>query len=190
MDPQDRFHLPQDEERLLQYLDGQLPAPEARAAEAHLAVCPECQALRRQWAQLDERLAGTLARPRLPPDFAARLRQQVAGEEKAGAPGVQASQSSGPEALSHLPWFEAGGLWTKGLWLKLLDGLGYATAAAMGGYWLHHLMVAWIPGSAGASAAFMRGPASLFALVAAGAALLLGLNLAAKNRVLRWLGGL
>jgi len=50
--------------------------------------------------------------------------------------------------------------------------------------------VAWVPGPAGAGTAFLRGPAFLFALVAAGAALLVGVNLAAKNRVWRWLGAL
>jgi anti-sigma factor RsiW len=95
MNPQDRLHLPQDEDRLLEYLNGQLLAPEARAIEAHLTVCPECQALRHQWQQLDERLARTLAQPRLSPDFAARLRQRVAVEAKAGASGLEAPKSGG-----------------------------------------------------------------------------------------------
>ena len=187
MDPQDRFHLPQDEDRLLQYLDGQLPAPDARATEAHLAVCPECQALRRQWAQLDEKLSRTLPQPRLSPDFAARLQQQVAVEARAGAPGVRSRESGGQWERRHQPWAEAGRWETSGLWLSLLDGFGYSAAAAAGGYWLYHLAVAWVSVPAGAGAAFMRGPAFLFALVVAGAALLVGLNLAAKNRVLRWL---
>ena len=65
MNLQDNSHLAQHEDRLLQYLDGQLPAAEARALEVHLAVCPECQALRRQWAQLEATLVRTLAPPRL-----------------------------------------------------------------------------------------------------------------------------
>ena len=103
MNPQDRFHSPQDEDRLLQYLDGQLPAAEARDMEAHLADCPECQALRRQWEQLDERLARTLAQPRLSPDFAARLRQRVAAEAKASAPGrgsAERREAGGPNVQS------------------------------------------------------------------------------------------
>jgi anti-sigma factor RsiW len=188
MNPQDRIHLPQHEDRLLEYLDGQLPAPEARAIEAHLATCPECQALRRQWEQLDEKLARTLAQPRLSPDFAARLRQQVAVEARAGAAGVRVGEGGGLKAQAHELRIEARRRGTSGLWLGLLDGLGYGAAGAVGGYWLFHLAVAWVPGPAGAGTAFLREPAFLFALVTAGAALLVGLNLAAKNRLWRWLG--
>jgi anti-sigma factor RsiW len=188
MNPQDRLHSPQDEERLLEYLDGQLAAPEARPIEAHLTVCPECQALRRQWEHLDERLVRTLAQPKLAPDFAARLRQQVAVGAKAAAPGVRAREGEGPGAQSEQPWIENRRRARSVLWLELLDVLGYGAAAAVGGYGLFHLATAWVPGPAGGGTAFLRGPAFLFALVAAGAALLVGLNLAAKNKVLRWLG--
>ena len=74
------------------------------------------------------------------------------------------------------------------LWLGLLDGIGYGAAAAVGGYCLFRLAVAWIPGPAGTGTAFLSGPAFLFGLGTAGATLLFGLNLAAKNRLLRWLG--
>ena len=180
MNPQDRFHSPQDEDRLLDYLDGQLPASEARAIEAHAAACPECQALRRQWEQLDEKLARTLAQPRLSPDFAARLRERVAVETKAGAPAAQTNE----------PLVEARRREKRVFWLGLLDGLGYSAAAMVGGYWLLHLAMAWVPSQAVAGTTFLRSPTFLFALVTAGAALLVGLNLAAKNRVWRWLGGL
>ena len=190
MNPQDRIHSPQDEDRLLEYLDGQLPAPEARAIEAHLTGCPECQALRHQWEQLDERLARTLAQPRLSPDFAARLRQRVAVEAKAGASGLEAPKSGGLGAQTYELSIEARRREKRVFWLALLDGLGYGAAAVVGGYWLFHLVVAWVPGPAGAGTSFLRSPAFLFALVTAGAALLVGLNLASKNRVWRWLGEL
>ena len=188
MNPQDRIHSPQDEDRLLQYLDGQLPAPETRAIEAHLAACPDCQGLRRQWEQLDQQLARTLARPRLSPDFAARLRKQVAVEVMAGAPGARVRESAGAAAQSHQPWIEDRRRWTSLLWLGLLDGVGYGAAAAVGGYCLLRLAVAWIPGPAGTGTAFLSSPAFLFSLAIAGATLLFGLNLAAKNRPLCWLG--
>jgi anti-sigma factor RsiW len=180
MKPQDRIHLPQDEERLLEYLDGQRPASEARAIEVHVAACPECQALRRQWEQLDEKLARTLAQPRLSPDFAARLRERVAVETKSGAPAPQTNE----------PRVEARRREKRVFWLGLLDGLGYSAAAMAGGYWLLHLAVKWVPSQAVAGTTFLRSPTFLFALVIAGATLLVGLNLAAKNRVWRWLGGL
>ncbi|MGO8929808.1 MAG: anti-sigma factor family protein [Limisphaerales bacterium] len=185
MNPQDRIHLPQDEDRLLEYLDDQLPATEARAIETHLAACPECQALRRQWEQLDEKLARTLAQPRLSPDFAARLREQVAPGARAA---VRVRKGGERGASTHEPWIEARRRATRISWLGLLDGLGYGAAAAVGGYWLFHLAVAWVPGHAGTGTAFLRDPAFLLALATAGAALLVGLNLAAKNRIWRWLG--
>jgi len=187
MNPQDRIHLPQDEDRLLEYLDGQLPAPEARAIETHLAACPECQALRRQWEQLDERLAHTLAQPRLSPDFAARIRRKVAVGAKVSARGVEAPRSEGLGAQMYDPTIEARRREKRVFWLALLDGLGYGAAAMVGGYWLFHLAMGWVSGSAGAGVASLRSPAFVFALVTAGAALLVGLNLAAKNRVWRWL---
>jgi anti-sigma factor RsiW len=188
MNPQDRIHSPQDEDRLLQYLDGQLPAPDARAIEAHLAACPDCQALRHQWEQLDQQLARTLAQPRLSPDFAARLQQRVAAEVKAGAPAARMRESAGGAAQSHQPWIENRRRGRNLLWLGLLDGIGYGAAAAVGGYLLFRLTVAWVPGPAGTGTAFLSGPSFLFGLAIAGATLLFGLNLAAKNRPLRWLG--
>ena len=167
MDPQDRSHSLQDEDRLLQYLDGQLPAPDAGAVEAHLAVCPECQALRRQWEQLDEKLTRTLAQPRLSPDFAARFGAGCGGGEgqRAGRPGRGRRGAVGPNApnLGSRP----GDAETRVLWFGLLDGLGYGAVAAVGGYWLYHLAVAWGPSPAGAGTAFLRGPAFLFALAVA-----------------------
>jgi hypothetical protein len=188
MNPQDRIHSPQDEDRLLQYLDGQLPAPEASAIEAHLAACPECHALRRQWEQLDERLAHTLAKPRLSPDFAARVRQRVAAGAQAIAAGGRMRESGVAAAQSHQPWIEDRRRGTSVIWLGLLDGVGYGLAAAVGGYCLYRLILAWIPGPAGTGTAFLSSPAFLCGLAIAGATLLFGLNLAAKNKPLRWLG--
>ena len=173
---------------MLQYLDGQLPAPEARAIEAHLAACPDCQELSRQWEQLDQQLARTLAQPRLSPDFGARLRQRVVVEVKAGAPGARVRESAGAAAQSHQPWIEDRRRWTSLLWLGLLDGVGYGGAAAVGGYCLLRLAVAWNPGHADTGTAFLSSPAFLFSLAIAGATLLFGLNLAMKNKPLRWLG--
>jgi len=185
MNTQDRNHSLQGEERLLEYMDGQLPAPEARAIEAHLAACPECQALRRQWEQLDERLGRTLAQPRLSPDFAARLREQIA---TGGTAGAGAWEGGDARAQTHEPWTKDRRRERRIFWLGLLDGLGYGAAAAVGGYWLFRLAVALVPGTASAGAAFLRSPAFLLALVTAGAALLVGLSLAAKNKIWRWLG--
>jgi anti-sigma factor RsiW len=178
MNLRDNIHSPHDEECLLQYLDGQLTAAEARAVETHLAACPQCQALRCEWEKLDEKLSRTLSQPRLSPDFTARLRERIALAAGTLAGGAQ----------PHVPSIEARRRESRVFWLGLLDGLGYGAVAAAGGYWLYHLAVTWAPTTAGGSAAFLHGPAFLFALVTAGAALLVGLSLAVKNRVWRWLG--
>jgi hypothetical protein len=124
----------------------------------------------------------------LSPDFAARVRQRVVVEVKAGALTVAVWESGEAGAQSHQPWIEDRRRGTSVLWLGLLDGIGYGAAAAVGGYCLFRLAVAWIPGPAGTGTAFLSGPAFLFALGTAGAALLFGLNLATGNKVLRWLG--
>ena len=172
----------------MEYLDGQLAAPEVRAIEAHLAVCPECQALRHQWEQLEERLVSTLAQPRLSPDFAARVRQQVAARVKARAPDLEGQKRGGLVAQTYEPYVGARRRAKRVFWLALLDGLGYGAVAMIGGYWFVHLAEARVPGHAGTGTAFVHGPAFLLVLVTAGAALLVGLNLATKNRIWRWLG--
>jgi len=186
MNPQDRLHLPQDEERLLEYLDGQLAVPEARAVEAHLAVCVECQALRRQWEELEERVAGALAQPRLSADFAERLRQQIEAKEGAGAPGVRVRERPGAGSWCERPWIGERRRMSSELWLELLDVLGYGAVAAVAGFGLMHLAKAWDPGTAAGGVAFLRSPAFLLGVVVGGAALLFGLSLAARNTVLRW----
>ena len=52
----DFTHTANDEQRLLEYLEGELPASENRALEEHLGVCAECQTLAEQWRQLDSHL--------------------------------------------------------------------------------------------------------------------------------------
>jgi anti-sigma factor RsiW len=177
MNPRDNIHSPQDEDRLLQYLDGQLPSIEARAVETHLAACPQCQTLRCQWERLDETLSRTLSQPRLSPDFTARLRERIA----------LAANTSAGKAQPPIPSVKARRRESRVLWLRLLDGLGYGAVAAAGGYWLYHLAVTWVPSSTG-GASFLHSPAFLFSLVTAGVALLVGFNLAVKNRIWRWLG--
>src|SRR6266853_1045426 len=72
-----RSHLPEDEVRLFEYLDGQCTAEEAQAVRAHLASCAECQALRQQWRRLDSQLAIGLEGPALSNGFAMRLMQRI-----------------------------------------------------------------------------------------------------------------
>src|SRR6266849_5481619 len=75
--PHSAGHGVQDEERLLEYLDGALTPGEDRAVEAHLANCPECQALCEQWRNLDLELAAGLSHASLSPSFRARVWQRI-----------------------------------------------------------------------------------------------------------------
>ena len=188
MNSQADFHLAQHEERLLQYLDGRLLAPEARALETHLAACPKCQALRREWEPLEPALVRAFAQTRLSPDFADRLRRRVLAETEAGAAAARLREHDEPAAQAQPAW--SGGQPRRlPQWFKLLDGIGWGAVAIIGGYFLFELALAWVPAASLAGVAFLRSSAFALALATAMAALLFGANLAAQNRLLRWLGG-
>ncbi len=182
-------HPAEHEERLLQYLDGQLPAAEARALEAHLARCAECQTLCRQWQQIESPLVRVLGRPRLSPDFNARLRRRVLAESEAGATAGGRRESQDSTSQPRPAWSGARLYHSWPLWFRLLDGFGCVAAAAMGGYYLFRLALPWLPASSPEGVAFLNSPAFALALAAAAAALLVGANLGARNRLLRWLTG-
>jgi anti-sigma factor RsiW len=63
--------------RILEYVDGTLPAAERAAIESHLAQCAPCQAFARQLRELDTVLASGLKAPALSGEFSLRLRQRI-----------------------------------------------------------------------------------------------------------------
>ncbi|HYV28896.1 MAG TPA: zf-HC2 domain-containing protein, partial [Candidatus Eisenbacteria bacterium] len=71
-------HLQENENRISDYLENQLPAAERRALEEHLTVCAECQNFCQQLKQLDNALAQALARPELSSAFTTSLWQRIA----------------------------------------------------------------------------------------------------------------
>src|SRR5262245_40087628 len=82
-------HLQENENRILDYLENQLPASERRTVEEHLAVCPECRGFCQQLKQLDAALAQGLARPELSAEFATQLWRRI-GEQ---TPAISAAPS-------------------------------------------------------------------------------------------------
>ena len=75
-------HLQENENRILDFLENQLPAGERRVVEDHLAGCPECQTFCQRLKQLDAALAQGLARPELSPEFTAHMWQRIEAETK------------------------------------------------------------------------------------------------------------
>jgi anti-sigma factor RsiW len=65
------------EDRILDYLENQLPAAERARVETHLGGCGECRAFARQLERLDAQLSRTLKPRALSPSFNARLRQRI-----------------------------------------------------------------------------------------------------------------
>ena len=66
------------ENRILDYLEDQLPAAAKAEVEAHLAGCPSCRDFARQLRQLDAALCRQVVPPALGPDFNARLHSKIA----------------------------------------------------------------------------------------------------------------
>ena len=103
------------EERILNYLDGGLPAPERRLLEAHLLKCADCREFRDLQENLDALLAKSLVMPQLSEDFGRRVLRRL--------PLLK--------PVHHIP--------------EILDALGYASAAVGGGFLLQFLLSASWP---------------------------------------------
>lgn len=129
------------ENRILEYLENQLPLAERPVVETHLAACTGCQAVARQLQQIDAALTKGIKQPTLPSDFSVRLRQRI----QTGTlllpetPLVERKRQLQAE-------FEAGlaRLRRKSLNLtSLLDILGWAVLAACAGGLIWKLTPAW-----------------------------------------------
>ncbi len=135
------FCAQRDEIRWLDFLDGRLPASEARGFEEHLALCPECQAFCRQWRELETELEHSLPRPVLCEDFAARLRAKLATSSAAVPRPVTAQQRQQLETEFQSAWAEWRRQFLRAEIPVVLDGLGYGVLAALGGYFLLQFLI-------------------------------------------------
>jgi anti-sigma factor RsiW len=78
------LHLHLDDERAQRFLDGQLPAAQASAAEAHLAGCTGCRLLVDSYRALSAAL-DDLDAPPVPPDFTEVVLRRIDERERVSA---------------------------------------------------------------------------------------------------------
>jgi anti-sigma factor RsiW len=181
------LHLSENDPRLHDYVDGCLRAGERAALEEHLACCPECTALCRQYQQLDHQLSRAIKRPPLSAEFHARLRARIQSESVHERTRLTDQKRQRLRAELQAQWQSYRRRFFRAQLPGFLDGLGYAAAAAVGGSLLFRLITVFSHASGTSTA----GHNNYFALAigaGAGAVILLGtLAFLAKNQVLRWL---
>jgi anti-sigma factor RsiW len=122
-------HTAADEQRLLEYLDGQLPPDESRKVQNHLATCFECRNLAEQWEQLDIQLESDMHAPSLSPMFARKVLSAI--DSEINQSDVAISRAKPLETEWSNAWAQYRGRF---LWLQLpgaLDKVGYVFAAAL-----------------------------------------------------------
>jgi anti-sigma factor RsiW len=121
---------PEFEDLILDYCEGAASPADSALLQSHIAACSGCRAHLAQQQELELRLAESLPRPALSPQFAAHLAARIAAERRA----------------------------PKMRWLpRILDGIGYLSLASAGGYLIQQLPHAgtWVGLAAlAASAAF------------------------------------
>src|SRR5260221_6545751 len=127
-------HLQENENRILDYLENQLPAIERRSMEDHLALCPECETFSQRLKQLDIVLAQNLARPGLSAEFTLRMWKRIEEEPPA-------TLSAAPSLLKQQleTEFRARSAELRKSYLalpELLTGFGYAAVAAIAAFLL------------------------------------------------------
>lgn len=100
------------EDLILDYCDGAASPADSALLESHIAACTACRAYLAEQQELDLRLAKSLPQPELSANFRPLLDARIDTERRA-------------------PRFE---------WLpRLLDGIGYVSLSAVGGYLLQQL---------------------------------------------------
>ncbi len=180
-------HLTENDLRLQEYLDGNLPAPERSAIDQHLTCCSECASLVRQYQRLDRELARIIRRPSLSPGFHSRILEQVQTEPISAHTPSSAQQRQQLEQELEAEWRAQQRSFFRAQLPSLLDGLGYSAAAAIGGSLLFRVIMLLVQASGTASAAQANYQA-LGLAAAAGALILLGaLAFVAKTHLSRWL---
>jgi len=168
------------EKRILTDPENQLAACERAAAEEHLAACASCQALARQFQQLDAALTIQVKAPALSANFDQRLAKRI----QAGT--VVLSEAQRAERKRQLQVEFAHGLaqLNRHAWLPdgLLAGLGYALPVALAG-WFAWQLLPRLAGFLNPSFLSRDNQNVLFALVAAVVFLAVGLIAAFPQRV-------
>ena len=106
---------------IAEWLDGELSPERARIISLHVGTCVRCRAWRESYAAIDARLAGSLPRPALGADFAARVASSIDS--------LSRLDSSAREAIEH-EYFESLARLRRGWRLPaVLNGLAAAAVA-------------------------------------------------------------
>jgi len=181
------LHLTENDPRLYDYMDGCLPAPERAAIEQHLACCPECAALCRQYQQLDGQLARAFDGPSLSSGFHASLLRQVDLQPRFAAKPLPPEERQKLESQFNTQWQKQRRRFFREQLPRFLDFLGYSAAAAVGGSVLFRMIIALLQPS-GAATNNISPHLALALGVGAGAVILLtGFAVLAKSHLTRWL---
>lgn len=168
------------ENRILADPGRQLAVEENAAAEEHLAACASCQALARQFQQLDATLTIKMKAPALSADFNRRLAKRIQAGTAVLTEAQRAERkrqlqmefATGLEQLNHRAWSPDG----------LLAGLSYGLPMALAG-WFAWQLLPRLARYVDPSLLNGSGQSLRFALVAAVCFLAIGLAAAFPQRV-------
>jgi anti-sigma factor RsiW len=180
------WHNAHAEARLLEYLDGVLPPLEASAVEAHLAVCPECQALAEQWRRVDFELCAHLKRPTLAAAFRVQVWRKI-GTDPSRAPARNPAQLQEEWSAN---WSDYRRRFLRAHFPALLDCLGYGVATAIAGYLLFRLSTPLVSLWAQVTTNPMQPWVLPLGFGMAALSLIGAFGLATKRTLKRWLGAL
>jgi anti-sigma factor RsiW len=128
------------EARLFEYLDGQLPPAEAKAMEAHLALCPECRQTAQQWKDLDVELAAQLAPPQLSTGFSRKLQERLQKEGSAAPTAISPERKARLTEEFDSVWARDSRRTLRSMAPFALDFVGYGALAAVGSGLLFRLL--------------------------------------------------
>ena len=127
--------------RILEFLENQLPPAERATVETHLAGCARCRMLARQLQQIDAALTQGIKLPMLPRSFTARLQQRIQTEATLLSETHRADRKRQMQAE-----FEAELARLRRQLISSvnpINTLGYAVLVALAGWLILRLMSIW-----------------------------------------------
>lgn len=180
-------HLTENDPRLQEYIDGHVPTAERSVLEQHLAHCPECAALCREFQQLDRQLARAIQRPSLSPKFHAHLLRQIDNEIcRSGVPRTEENRRR-LESNLEAQWQAHRRHFLRAQLLRFLDGIGYSAAAAIGASLLFRLITIFLQTSGTASTTHAQHLAMALGTAVGTTILLAALAFVGRTHLTRWL---
>jgi anti-sigma factor RsiW len=177
---------PEFEDRIIDWLDGELSAVERKTVENHVAACAACCNFAEELKSLDAVLASTIQRPALPGDFKSKMLRRVALEfstqhsHAAIAQRKQAEESEFQALRAELPQRVLRANLT-----TVLDVLGYLAIVAIGWLLLDYALARLPAISAALPNSIAQNPAQFlawsFSAVCVGAGMAFGIRRIARN---------